>query len=199
MDRAPPLIAAMVAASLIAAANSALAQEERIWRPPSGGHADGDIQLYRLPNFSGPHIRAQTTVRDLGITWSVRSIRVNSGRWRVCSDVNFGGTCRNVSASMAVVISPLSRIRSVDPIAEPSAGGGGPSLRGMASTFYTRPAGRNGQRIAACRGSANAACARETAAQFCRGQGYNHVGNVALETVGGRVYLADVLCKRSAA
>lgn len=200
MRHAPPLLAAMAAAALIALTSTALAQEERIWRPPGGNQTEGDIQLFRQANYNGPHIRAQTAVRDLGITWPVRSIRVNSGQWRVCSGVNFSGTCRNVSGSMALVASGLSQIRSLSPVDEPPfGGGGGQSLRGMAAVFFPQPAGRNGQRVLACRsGSATMNCATQTAQQFCRGQGYNHVGNVALETVRGRHYLADVLCRRSA-
>ena len=197
MKRNALLIAAAAAAALVAATNAALAQEERIWRPPSGATAQGDIQLFRDAGFRGPHVRAQTTVRDLGITWAVRSIRVNSGRWRVCTGLNLAGTCRDVNGSMAIVSAPLTRIRSVNLVAQPpTSGGGGPSLRGMAATFFSQPSA-NGQRVLACRGQATAACARTTAEQFCRGHGYNHVGNVMLETVGGRVYLADVLCRHS--
>jgi hypothetical protein len=72
------------------------------------------------------------------------------------------------------------------------------SLRGMASEFFTHPAS-NGRRILACRrGNASSDCARDTAARFCRARGYGYIGNVAMQSVSGRVYLADVLCKRSA-
>src|SRR5262245_56979674 len=152
MKHAPFLVAVAASAAVLAAANAALAQEERIWRPPGGNAAQGDIQLFRQPGFRGPHIRAQTAVHDLGITWSVRSSRVNSGRWRACTGLNFTGTCRDLTGSMAVVTAPLTRIRSLNPIAQPptGGGGGGPSLRGMAATFFSQPAA-NGQRVLACR------------------------------------------------
>ena len=202
MKHASLLAAAMAAAALIAMTNSAIAQQERIWRPPGGDQVDGDVQLFRQVNFNGPHIRVQTPVRDLGITWPVRSIRVNSGAWQVCTGVNFTGTCRNVTGSQAMVASPLSQVRSISPIVErptPSPGGAA-SLRGMAAEFFPRPTGRDGQRVLACRNNnnANMNCASQTAQQFCRGRGYNHIGNVAMETVSGRHYLADVLCRRSA-
>ena len=93
----------------------------------------------------------------------------------------------------------MSQIRSLSPVVEPPfGGGGGQSLRGMAAEFFPQPTGRNGQRVLACRtGSATMNCATQTAQQFCRGQGYQNVGNVALQTVRGQHYLADVLCRRS--
>jgi hypothetical protein len=74
----------------------------------------------------------------------------------------------------------------------------GPSLRGMAATFYTQPSER-GFRIPFCaRGQATAACAQQTAQQFCRQTRQNFVGNVRQETVRGQTFLADVLCRNSA-
>ena len=134
MKHASLLAAAMAAAALIAMTNSAIAQQERIWRPPGGDQVDGDVQLFRQVNFNGPHIRVQTAVRDLGITWPVRSIRVNSGAWQVCTGVNFTGTCRTLSGNQAVITSSMSQIRSLSPVVEPPfGGGGGQSLRGMAT------------------------------------------------------------------
>lgn len=195
-------LAMFAAATLAFALTSASAQEERIWRPPGGGQADADISLYRAPNYQGPHIRAQTAVPDLGIAWRVRSVRVHRGEWQVCSGPDYGGVCRTIDDDIPIIaaLSDNSRIRSIRPAPRQPGGGGnaGPSLRGMASEFFTQPSSR-GQRILACqRGQATANCARQTAEQFCRGRGYNHVGNVALQSERGRVYLADVLCKRSA-
>jgi hypothetical protein len=75
----------------------------------------------------------------------------------------------------------------------------GPSLSGMTAEFFAMPADR-GTRVPACPSSEtpDPDCARDTAQQFCRGAGYSYVGNLAMETVEGRVYLADVLCKHSA-
>lgn len=75
----------------------------------------------------------------------------------------------------------------------------GPSLGGMAAEFFATPAD-GGRRVLACRSSQSPDpdCARETAELFCRGVGYAYAGNIAMETVGNRVYLADVLCKHSA-
>lgn len=194
--------AMFAAATLAFALTSASAQEERIWRPPGGGQAQADISLYRAPNYQGPHIRAQTAVSDLGVNWRVRSVRVTRGEWQICSGVNYTGFCRTIDEDIPVIaaLSDNSRIRSLRPAPrEPSGGGNaGPSLRGMSSEFFTQPSSR-GQRILACqRGQASMNCARQTAEQFCRARGYNYLGNVALQTERNRVYLADVLCKRSA-
>ena len=196
------LFAAVLAAGALISAASA--QEERFWRPPSGGQAEGEISLYRQNGFAGPHIRAQTAVADIGRDWVIRSIRVTRGRWQLCTGANYSGNCTTVTQSISTIIiaSPLVRTRSLRPIVDnppPGSGGGaGPSLRGMAATFFTQPS-YHGQRIPACaRGQATTACARTTAVEFCRVNGYSFVGNFGLQTDRGRAYLADVLCKRSA-
>jgi hypothetical protein len=196
------MLAAALALSALAA-NTA-AQEERFWRPPSGEQAEGEISLYRQTGFVGPHIRAQTAVQDIGRDWVVRSVRVTRGRWQLCTGVNYGGQCTTVTQSLSAIIlaSPLMRTRSLRPILNtPLPGNGastGPSLRGMAAAFFTQPS-YHGQRIPACaRGPATSACARDTAVEFCRVNGYSFLGDVALQTDRGRAYLADVLCKRSA-
>jgi Beta/Gamma crystallin len=194
--------AAALAATLLFA--TASAQEERLWRPPGGGQGDGEISLYRAPNYAGAHVRSQTAVADLGLNWQIRSIRITRSDWQLCTGPNFGGACQTLRQGVATIapLSPLARTRSMRPIVnQPPPGGGsgnGPNLRGVTAEFFTQPSQRN-QRILACaRGAANLACARNTAEQFCRSQGYSFVGNVAVQNLGGRAYLADVLCKRSA-
>ena len=51
--------------------------------------------------------------------------------------------------------------------------------------------------LACARGSAAANCAAQTADNWCRSIGWNGSAREHMETVGGRVYLADVLCVRS--
>jgi hypothetical protein len=123
----------------------------------------------------------------------------------LCSESRFRGRCVTVTRSHSDITSlglPGNRVQSMRPGLSqvrppPTTGGVGPSLRGMSATFFTQPA-ENGRRILSCRtGSATAACATRTAQQFCRGQGYAFVGNVRQETVNGRTYLADVLCRQS--
>jgi len=67
----------------------------------------------------------------------------------------------------------------------------------MASEFFRAPESR-GERILACRfGPETAACAADTANQFCRARGYVGAAFSRMETVRNRTFLADVLCSRS--
>ncbi|MGN6290039.1 MAG: beta/gamma crystallin-related protein, partial [Sphingopyxis terrae] len=53
-------------------------------------------------------------------------------------------------------------------------------------------------RVLACQsGSATAACAARTADPWCRAIGWNGSAREHMETLSGRIYLADVLCVRS--
>lgn len=70
----------------------------------------------------------------------------------------------------------------------PAAGG---SLRGMAAEFFPAPAERGGRVLSCVSGAA--ACAQDSARRFWGARGWPAVGQ---ETVGGRNYLADVLCTR---
>lgn len=192
---------AIMAVSVIAAAGVSLAQQERIFGHPGGGAINADVILYRLPNYMGPYVRVQTPVANLGVNWRVRSIRLNSGQWRVCTGANYNGNCTVLRNSVPQISAgaDLSSINSLTPIGvvqPPVPGhGAGPSLRGMAATFYSQPS-ENGQRILSCRrGGSTANCAQATALNFCQAHGYNFVGNVRQQSVGNRVYLADVLCR----
>ena len=194
---------AALAAVVLALPASASGQDQRIFRPPEGGTAGADIILYREADYKGQFVRVQTPVPNLGINWPIRSARVLRGEWQLCRGASYGGRCIDVRDDLPATESSsgLGMIRSARPVKvvkPPSEGEWGPSLRGMASAFFTAPAS-DGNRILACRfGSATPDCARTTAERFCRARGYGHVGNVAMQTVSGRVYLADVLCRRSA-
>ena len=171
----------------------------------------GEAIIYRDRNFSGPAVNVSQAESNLRLAWRVSSIRLVRGRMELCSEARFRGRCVMVTRSYTD-LSPLglpgNRVQSMRPTF--SSGGGnvggplptggsalGPSLRGMSATFFTQPS-RNGRRILACgNASATAACATQAAAQFCRTQGYNFVGNVRQQTVRGRAYLADVLCRHS--
>ena len=72
--------------------------------------------------------------------------------------------------------------------------GSGRSLRGMASEYFPDPA-LNGRRIEVPGGSGNGMI--NAANNFCSRAGWTRSAYQRLETVRGRVYLADVLCVRS--
>src|SRR3546814_14535351 len=89
--------------------------------------------------------------------------------------------------------------RSSDLSMRPVVGSGGDphppandqSVRGNVAEFHTQPTTR-GVRVLACTGSATANCAARSADNWCRSIGWNGSAREHMETVQGRVYLADV-------
>ena len=113
----------------------------------------------------------------------------------------YRGTCRIVDRSTPMLGAAFKgmKVQSMRPIG----GSGGrepgknPTLRGMAAQFYSAPA-RSGYRVLACpSGNATASCAARSAEQFCSAMGWRRAARQAMETVRGRVYLADVLCSNT--
>ncbi len=193
------LVALAVAGVGLSLAVSAVAQAP----PRPTPQPSAEAIIYRDAGYQGPAVNVHAAQPNLGLRWQVRSIRLVRGQFEVCSLPNYNGNCARVTQSYPNT-SPLGigfTIQSMRPVAAPPTpgpGAFGPSLRGMASEFYAQPS-INGQRVLSCRsGGSTMACANEGAAEFCRARGYNYVGNVAQETVGRRVVLADVLCRRSA-
>ncbi len=94
-------------------------------------------------------------------------------------------------------------VRSARPVgavipasATPAAGvlPGGQSLRGMASEYFVAPA--DGQvRIQVPEGTAEAGSRR--ANEFCRAHGWRSSVYQRLQSIGGVLYLADLLCADS--
>ena len=166
-----------------------------------------NAQLFSAPNYQG---RSLTVMRDMSTipaTWSARSIRMGGGSsWEVCELPNFRGRCTVVSGSSAnlqaqIGVSGVRSIRAASgaptPLPQPvPGGGGGRSLKGMAAEFFPAPEYR-GRRIDACdREGGSAACVARESDNFCKSVGYVRSKNGAAQTVGGRIYLADVLCTR---
>lgn len=176
---------------------------------PSSVSAQGRVEatIYRDVNYRGPAVAVSGATPDLALAWPVTSVRVASGRWQLCSGTNYRGNCITLTASTANItgrLGPQSRLGSIRPLSGGGSGGGGggagdhgPSLKGMAAEFYRAPVLR-GARVEACaRGSVTANCAAQTADNFCRSAGWTASARESMETVGRRVYLADVLCSRT--
>jgi hypothetical protein len=186
-----------IAAGVLALAGvtGVAAQEDRMLRPEQRPEAI----IYRDAGFQGPAVNVREAKPDLGLAWRVGSIRVRAGRWQLCERRNYRGKCETIDADRAVLGRPLRgiEVQSMRPIGwNPPSGepGRNPSLRGMAAEFYSAPA-RNGYRVLACpSGNATASCAERSANQFCSAMGWRRAARQAMETVRGRVYLADVLC-----
>lgn len=198
------LVKAGLAIALIAATGGASAQDEDARFRPPGGQAPY-ATIYRDTNYSGPAVAVERANPDLRLGFSVRSIRIRSGAWQLCSLRNYGGTCITVIASTPDLgnrLGMLRRLGSMRPVASrpepPVPPGSGQSLRGMGAEFFPAPRNRNGGRVLSCRdGGSTANCAARTADQFCRAAGWNGSAYQSQQTEGRRVYLADVLCVRS--
>ncbi len=175
-----------------------------------------NAQIFSATNFMGRSLTITRETPVLQASWQPRSIRMGGGSsWEVCEQRHFMGRCTVVTGSSSNLASQLgvTRIGSIRPAhggpanpgpgpspvplpSVPSQGANGPSLRGMAAEFFPAPASR-GRRIDACNSQGgSAACVTREAENFCRSVGYAAVRNSAAETVGGRIYLADVLCSR---
>lgn len=179
--------------------SAATAQQDKMLRPPQAAEAI----IYRDGGYQGPAVNVSRAEPDLGLAFRINSIRVRSGSWQVCEKTNYRGNCRTIDRD-----SPLLGLRGIQVQSmRPTGGGNGswpggeqgsnPNLRGMAAQFFAAPAMR-GYRVEACTtGSATADCAKRNAAQFCSSMGWRTSARQAMETVRGRVYLADVLCSNT--
>lgn len=189
----------IASAALALAGSASLAQTDKI--APNGR---GEATVYRDTGFQGPAVYVGEAKSDLDLSWPVRSIRVRSGLWELCARTRYRSPCVRVSADEADlrrVSRLLYQVQSMRPLGQlpdqPQDPVAGRSLRGMAAEFFAAP-GVNGYRIQSCpNGNATANCAARTADNFCRGAGWNGSAHETQETVGRRVYLADVLCTRT--
>lgn len=166
---------------------------------PSPGQAEATI--FRDADYSGPAVAIQAEEPDLGLAWRVRSIRVPSGEWQLCSERNYRGTCvtvdrdRNRLGPFGVGLPVQSaRFTGGGWGGGGNVGDGGQSLRGVMSQYYPTPL-LYGREVPACqRGSVTANCAAQTADRFCTSVGWRMSVHERMETRGGQVMLRDVLC-----
>ena len=130
-----------------------------------------------------------------------------TGRWELCSEAAFKGRCIEIDRDYPVSAGLDSgfKVNSLRPLApgegagKPAAGvtPGGTSIIGVASAYWPAPT-YGSERVLACpSGKANLNCAHDTAEALCRRAGYRALRYWQLQTVGTRVYLADILCTRS--
>ena len=180
------------------ATSSAQTPEDKMLRPP-------EATIYRDAAYKGPAVFIGEEKSNLGLAWPVNSIRVASGRWELCERTRFRGQCRTVDRDTPMMGNILRGI-TVQSIRPVGSGGGGwnpnpPAndqvARGNFAEFHTQPSQGNYRVLACTRGSATANCAAQTADTWCRSIGWNGSAREHMETVAGRIYLADVLCVRS--
>lgn len=157
----------------------------------------GELTLYSDIGFKGQSRSVSEARNVFTVPFVVRSARINGrATWEVCSRANFRGPCNTVSVDQGnirwTVASARPATPQVQPPRPPAAGG---SLRGMAAEFFPAPAERGGRVVSCVSGAA--ACAGDSARRFCASHGWRGAAHFAQETVGGRNYLADVLCTRT--
>jgi hypothetical protein len=154
--------------------------------------------LYSKGHFTGSSITVDRPSIKM-TPFQVKSLRIPAGTvWELCSGNTFTG-CERFSESKPALARTVRSVRPVaPPIAEsvsaPSQGpvtGSGPSLRGLASEFFVVPA-QGGSRIEVSDKAAGAASIAATA--FCRAHGWRMSVYERVQTIGGRTFLADVLC-----
>lgn len=162
-----------------------------------------EATIYRDAGYRGPAVAISYEQPNLGLAWRVNSIRVKAGRWQLCEQSYYRGSCRTVDRDTPLFSLPgrgitVQSVREVGGGYTPAPiGDGGPSLRGMASQYYTQPS-EYGRRVLACTtGSATSRCAAQMADRFCKNMGWTASANERMETVNREVYLADVLCTRT--
>lgn len=179
------------------ATSNAQPPEDKMYRPP-------EATIYRDAAYRGPAVFIGEEKPNLGLAWPVNSIRVASGRWELCERTRFRGNCRTVERDTPMLNNVLRgiTIQSIRPVG--TGGGWNPNppandqvARGNFAEFHTQPATGNFRVPACTSGSATAACAARTADSWCRSIGWNGSAREHMETIGGRVYLTDVLCVRS--
>lgn len=165
-----------------------------------------NAQFFSGLNFTGRSLTVTQQMPIFMATWQPRSVRMGGGSsWEVCDQRNFRGRCTVITGSSSnlmaqVGVGGVGSVRPADnrptPLPQPVPGGHGPSLKGMAAEFFPAPENR-GRRIEACnREGGSAACITREADSFCRSIGYVRSRNSTAQTVGGRIFLADVLCSR---
>ena len=188
-------VAASLGAGALVSSSAQQPQQDRMYRP-------AEATIYRDAAYRGPAVFIGEEKPNLGLAWPVNSVRVASGTWELCEKTRFRGTCRTVDRDTPMLGNILRgiTIQSMRPI---GGSGGYPapptndqSVRGNFAEFHTPPTTR-GTRVLACTGSATASCAARTADSWCRSIGWNGSAREHMETIQGRVYLADVLCVRS--
>ena len=190
--------AASIAAGFLATSNAQTVETER-YRPP-------EATIYRDAGYRGPAVFIGEEKPNLRLSWPVNSIRVTRGRWELCERTRYRGNCRTVDRDTPMLNNVLRGItvQSIRPAGSGGGGGWNPNppandqvARGNFAEFHTQPAERNYRVLACARGSATANCAAQTADNWCRSIGWNGSAREHMETVSGRIYLADVLCVRS--
>ncbi|MEO7365832.1 MAG: hypothetical protein ABIW03_05895 [Sphingomicrobium sp.] len=160
--------------------------------------SSGEVRLHGKGHFKGPQKIIAGPRQYIDPPFLVKSVTIPPGtQWELCSGNTYSG-CRQFSKSDPGMV---MSVRSVRPVAAILSGevtadgqplrGNGRSLRGLASEYFVFPE-TAGNRIEVAPGTAEAMT--RGAGDFCHTRGWRTSAHERLQTVGGRFYLADVLC-----
>ena len=143
-------------------------------------------------NYSAPCQRVSESNQGVPVAVIVRSARL-------VGDQGYSAAPPVLQKNAVVAAAPAPRAAPA-PVVAPAVATGGvagtnPALKGSGVEFFPAPA-RDGVRILACAsGAPGAGCVQATADGFCLERGYVDSSNSGTENIGGRAYLANVLCK----
>lgn len=158
----------------------------------------GEVTLHSKGHFKGARRVIAGPRQHIEPPFVMRSVTIPSGAvWEFCSGNKFSG-CRQFSQSVPAMVMTVRSARPVAAVLPSTAttlptGGTvrGQSLRGMSSEYFVTPE-TGGIRVEVQPNTAEAMSRR--AEEFCRSRGWRASAYERLQTVGGRVHLADVLC-----
>ncbi|MBV9527065.1 hypothetical protein [Sphingomonas sp.] len=168
---------------------------------PALAQSTGDVTLFSKGNFRGGGM-VLSGPREKMDPVHVESLQLPPGSaWELCSGRTFTG-CKQFSQSRKSMVMTIRSARPVEGAIPESASasvgaagegglrGSGASLRGLASEFFVMP-DEGGNRVEV---SGTAGALSQRATDFCRAHGWRQSPYQRVQSVGGRSYLADVLC-----
>ena len=167
---------------------------------PAMAQSGGEATLYSHGNFRGGRM-VLSDAREKMDPVQVESLQLTPGSiWELCSGRTFSG-CKRFSESRKSMVMTVRSARPIEGAIPESASaavgslkGSGASLRGLASEFFVMP-DEGGSRIEV---GGTAGALPQRAADFCRAHGWRQSPYQREQSVGGRNYLADVLCTDAA-
>jgi hypothetical protein len=188
------LLASFASAAILGGSAIAQAVDPTIAQIPSD-----QITLFSGSSFNGASLVVTGPRTNLNIPYRIRSVMIRQGRpWEICSRTQYRN-CQTYNApirNVSITVGSARPVRpAIQPPIQPPIVGGGRSLRGMASEYFPAPLNPQGARVELQNATGNAAA--ERADRFCKRIGWNGSAYERLQTVSGRVYLADVLCVQS--
>lgn len=99
------------------------------WQGGNDASIEGSVVLYEGPGLSGRSYTLAHPMRDLGSTDfndRARSASIRGGTWKLCTDANFQGTCRDFGPGQYPNLGEVAGlVSSLRPIRGSGSGGGG--------------------------------------------------------------------------